>query len=99
MENTARIDALESRLNNLQKAFEQAMKNQVPITEKTDDNKSEVETVKKQTEVVKEETDVVNATIDGIMTDVIPELAETDAGINETIDTILTEIIPSLMGE
>ena len=33
---------LESRLNNLQKAFEQAQRNQIPVTAKTDDTASKV---------------------------------------------------------
>lgn len=37
-----RVEQLESRLNNLQNAFLQSQKNQVPITAKTDDTANKV---------------------------------------------------------
>ena len=46
------------------------------------------------------ENNVVTAeTMDGIMTDIIPELADADANLTATIDSILTDIIPSIIGE
>lgn len=53
----------------------------------------------KQAEKAQAETDVANATVDGIMTDMLPTLAETDESITATIDYIMTDVIPSLMGE
>ena len=39
------INKLKARLDNLQKAFEQAQRNQVPVTAKTDDTAIKVEAV------------------------------------------------------
>lgn len=53
----------------------------------------------KQAEAVKAQNTDTNSTVDDIMTDILPSLAEEDASINATLDSILTDIIPSLMGE
>lgn len=50
-------------------------------------------------EQIEEKSDTTTATVDGIMTDVIPELANADASMTATIDSILTDIIPSIIGE
>lgn len=40
-----KVNQLESRLNNLQNAFLQSQKNQVPVTAKTDDTANKVEEI------------------------------------------------------
>lgn len=52
-----------------------------------------------QIDATAENNVVTTETVDGIMTDVIPGLAEADASLTATIDSILTDIIPSIMGE
>lgn len=52
-----------------------------------------------QIDATSDNTKVTTETVDGIMTDVIPELAEADANLTATIDSILTDIIPSIIGE
>ena len=52
-----------------------------------------------QIDATSDNTKITTETVDGIMTDVIPELAEADANLTATIDSILTDIIPSIIGE
>lgn len=52
-----------------------------------------------QIDTTSDNTKITTETVDGIMTDVIPELAEADANLTATIDSILTDIIPSIIGE
>lgn len=52
-----------------------------------------------QIDATAENNVVTTETVDGIMTDIIPELAEADANLTATIDSILTDIIPSIIGE
>ena len=52
-----------------------------------------------QIDATNDNTKITTETVDGIMTDVIPELAEADANLTATIDSILTDIIPSIIGE
>ena len=51
-----------------------------------------------QIDATSDNTKITTETVDGIMTDVIPELAEADANLTATIDSILTDIIPSIIG-
>lgn len=44
----ATLQQLEARLDNLQRAFEQAMKNQVPLTAKTDNADGKIPAMDKQ---------------------------------------------------
>ena len=52
-----------------------------------------------QIDATSDNTKVTTETVDGIMTDMLPELAEADENIIATIDSILTDIIPSIVGE
>lgn len=52
-----------------------------------------------QIDTTSDDTKVTTETVDGIMTDMLPELAEADENIIATIDSILTDIIPSIVGE
>jgi hypothetical protein len=52
-----------------------------------------------QIDATSDNTNITTETVDGIMTDMLPELAEADENIIATIDSILTDIIPSIVGE
>lgn len=52
-----------------------------------------------QIDTTSDNTKVTTETVDGIMTDMLPELTEADENIIATIDSILTDIIPSIVGE
>lgn len=58
-----------------------------------------IDTMGHQIDTTSDNTKITTETVDGIMTDVIPELAEADANLTATIDSILTDIIPSIIGE
>ena len=58
-----------------------------------------IDTMGHQIDATAENNVVTTETVDGIMTDIIPELAEADANLTATIDSILTDIIPSIIGE
>ena len=58
-----------------------------------------IDTMGHQIDTTAENNVVTTETVDGIMTDIIPELAEADANLTATIDSILTDIIPSIIGE
>lgn len=58
-----------------------------------------IDTMGHQIDANAENNVVTTETVDGIMTDIIPELANADANLTATIDSILTDIIPSIIGE
>lgn len=58
-----------------------------------------IDTMGHQIDATSDNTKVTTETVDGIMTDIIPELANADANLTATIDSILTDIIPSIIGE
>ena len=58
-----------------------------------------IDTMGHQIDATAENNVVTTETVDGIMTDIIPELANADANLTATIDSILTDIIPSIIGE
>lgn len=58
-----------------------------------------IDTMGHQIDTTSDNTKITTETVDGIMTDVIPELAEADTNLTATIDSILTDIIPSIIGE
>lgn len=58
-----------------------------------------IDTLGKQVEQTDKATSLTGITVDEVMTEIIPSLAEKDESLTSTLDSILTEIIPSLMSE
>ena len=75
-----RLDALEKRFNNLQKAFEQAMRNQVPITAKSDESYAKCPQVDENTSGVAEN--------DSAIMDIAELSDENDTAIEELAEMI-----------
>ena len=85
-----RVEQLESRLNNLQNAFLQSQKNQIPVTAKTDDTHSKIPQIDDNTTNIHDNSEGIFdvAELAGENSEAVYDLAEYIGQFEEMINNL-----------